>query len=258
MQKKEVQNSIIKSLFALVPFAGQPLNELFFDYRGRIKQERLNDFTLLLTDYFGSKTEAEFKNLNIIEFSDLFESVILRVAHTGSQQKHKRFRDILINYIEQPDRTIDHSETYLELVSTLNEQSIQILKFHEQFDQQFEDLDGKDNVLRHEMEQTEQKMREEKTIMERGHANNYSRFSIQATTLKMELQSVQKKIEEIGKYRTAEFYNLSDNNFLYLKQILLSRALLTDSGAGNMGYIAYKYMRITEFGKQFIGYLRED
>jgi len=99
LHSKEMAESIIKSLFALVPGAGQALNEAFYDYRGRVKQNRLNDFSALLIEYFQKHTEVNLTELNWLEFGDLFESVVLRVVRTGSRQKHARFRDILTNYI---------------------------------------------------------------------------------------------------------------------------------------------------------------
>ena len=76
--------------------------------------------------------------------------------------------------------------------------------------------------------------------------------------LTKELQAVQEKQKELGKFRKAEFYGLTDDEFLYLKQILLSRALLSEPGVGSVGHISYYYMRITYFGKQFINYIREE
>ena len=40
VDKNEITNSVIKSLFAAIPYAGQALSEML-DYRSKIKQNRL-------------------------------------------------------------------------------------------------------------------------------------------------------------------------------------------------------------------------
>lgn len=257
MDGKEIGNSFLKSLFSLIPYAGQPLNELFFEYRGRIKQNRLNAFTELISSCISNRTELDFNSLNEVEFSDLFESVIRRVVNTGSEQKYRRFRDILINYIEDPTLPLDHADTFLDLVSQLNEPSILILKYHEEHDQEFEQLDRKDSELTAAIEKEEQRIEKERESNRNRMVLIMERTNSDIDRLSRELRQVQEKIRQIAKYRQASTYNLSEEDFLSLKQILVSKALLTDSGAGFLGHIPYFHMRITEFGKQFILYIRE-
>ncbi len=81
------------------------------------------------------------ENLKTEEFSDLFEAVLRRVTQTKSKEKHKRFRDVLIHHIKNPDPDIDNSETYLDAITSLNEMSINILKEHQQFDNAYKIID---------------------------------------------------------------------------------------------------------------------
>ena len=258
MDAKETGISILKSVFSNIPIAGQFLSEILFEYRGRVKQNRLNEFTQLLADHFAEHQNLDFSTLNKVEFSDILEWVILRVVRTDSKEKHQRFRDILINYIEIPTQSIDHAETFLDLISSLNEPSIQILKYHDRHDQEFEKLDRQDGILRDTIEKTERRLEQQResqknimTILPRDPNDEIPK-------LKRELYGVEAQIEKLEKYRKASFYGLSEDDFLYLKQILVSKALLTDSGIGSIGHIPYFHMRITMFGKQFISYLKKN
>ena len=257
MDNKQVTESILKVVFASIPFAGQPLNELFYDFRGRVKQQRINDFTELLKQYFDGQTAIDYNEINIVEFGDLFESVILKVAHTGSKEKHKRFKEIIIGYIESSNPIIDHSDTFLELVNTLNEQSIQILRHHYLFDIEFQEKEDELNRNSSEIVRVADELESQRETKELGYANNYSAVEEQMKLLKNAKSEIETKLKVIGKYRTAEFYGLSKDDFLYLKQILASRALLTDLGVGSISHIPFQHMGITAFGRHFIDYIRE-
>ena len=45
-QGKELMISAVRSALGAVPFAGQALNEVFFEYRGRIKHHILDIFPI--------------------------------------------------------------------------------------------------------------------------------------------------------------------------------------------------------------------
>jgi lipoate-protein ligase A len=56
---------------------GSFLNEIVFDYRSRVKQNRLNEFIDLLSEEFSKRShdEVDFKKMESDEFGDLFESI---------------------------------------------------------------------------------------------------------------------------------------------------------------------------------------
>jgi hypothetical protein len=257
METKELANSVIKSLFATIPFAGQPLNEIFYDYRGRIKQNRLNEFSSLLSAYFKNQSPVDFSALNAVEFSDLFESVILRVAHTGSHEKHKRFRDILTGYLQHPQQSMEHSDTFLELVSVLTEPSILVLKYHYYHSQEFDRLDTLDKALEAQLRKADREIESEHSKKQLGGNHNLEQLEIDQKERISKLQSIQEEQKTLAKYKKADFYGLDGDDFLYLKQILASRALMTDSAVGTIGHIQFNNMRITTFGKKFITYIGE-
>lgn len=96
LDKKEVFNSMAKSVFSVIPFAGTAITELVFEYNGRIKQNRLNKFVEFLSEGFSNQNEVDIENIKTEHFNDVFEAVIKRVFTTKSGAKLKRFRDIII------------------------------------------------------------------------------------------------------------------------------------------------------------------
>lgn len=253
----QISESLIKTMFSLVPFGGQALNEVFYDLRGRIKQERLNDFSALLVEYFDKHGPFEYKSLNAVEFSDLFESVIYRVAHNGSIEKQHRFRDILVGYLENPDRDLDHSGTFLELISTLNEPSIGILKYYALYDHDWRQNEADSLIVGDQITKATNELDREKKLRDQGYANSTDAAANKVRELYQQMEQVEDEKQRLSIYTGAEFYHLSADNFLYLKQILISKALLTDHAVGSIGYQPFLDMRITVFGKQFITYIKE-
>jgi hypothetical protein len=258
MKKTDIQEaaiSLAKSLFSAVPFAGGALNEVFFDYRSRIKQDRLNSFTVLLTAFFLDNPDIDPQSLKTEEFSDLFESVIRRVLQTKSREKHIRFRDVLIRQIHRPHEDIEDAETCLDLISTLNELAIWILNEHLVFFEAFETIDPlRAKIL------ARTTVGQEKINKMPGNTENDQKEREKATAkLKADQQKVErynKQVTSLQGFRKAAYYNIQESEYLYYKQTLYAKGLLVDKGIGGMGDSKpFQWMWITEFGRKFIGFI---
>lgn len=120
--------SAAKSAIGAIPYIGALLNEVIFDHRGRIKQERCNRFIYELTQYMASINERDIdiEFLKSEDFSDLFESIMRRVIPNRSEEKMHRFKKILVKQMIAPSYS-DYTETFLDLVQRLNEKQIEIL-----------------------------------------------------------------------------------------------------------------------------------
>ncbi len=252
---KEIGISAIRSAFSAVPFAGQLLNEVAFEYRGRIKQNRLNKFTELLTDFFSQNQAIDLENLKTEDFSDLLESVLQRVVRTKSVEKMNRFKDILITKIQNPNIETDNAEIYLDLVYSLNEDEINILNNHQVFDKHFdkdkETLDG----LEHDLLLSKDSLEQEAKTKEKGYVNNYDRVAQDIQELQQTINDRKLKLKALQQFREPKFYALTSDQFLYYKQSLYSKGLLIDSGIGAIGVRPFQVMSITEFGKEFISFV---
>jgi len=134
--ERELGLAMLKSLFGQVPIIGWGLNEVIFDRRSRVKQDRVNRFSELLSEYMETVSEStiDLEYLKSNEFGDIFESVIHRIMQTDNEFKLKRFRDILIGNLITPNRS-EFTETFLDLTTRLNESQIQILERYARLEQ---------------------------------------------------------------------------------------------------------------------------
>ena len=124
---KESAISVAKIFLSTVPILGAYLNEELFDLPGRIKQNRLNHFTELLTDYItNSNITIDFSKIDKEDFADILESILTRVSKTKSEEKLKRFRDVLFHCLENNIWDIENTERFLDLISTITEYEVLI------------------------------------------------------------------------------------------------------------------------------------
>lgn len=257
--KNEEVTSLLKSFFGGIPYVGQTLNEAFFDYNTRVKQNRLNKFTELLHSFFGENPDINLETLKTEEFQYVFDNVIKRVVQTRSKEKLKRFRNILINHITKTSLEIDNTETYLTLISELSEIELTILMSHNKNNlgarkkvsakiSEYENLIAQINV----------RIRNIPLASDSTKVDFLKEFeNLEHTRKELEKKKNEetKSLEELDRYKKPEFYNVTQGDFLYSKQKLYSKGLMLDRGIGAMDYIPFQYMEITEFGKKFITFI---
>ncbi|SHJ27627.1 hypothetical protein SAMN02745146_2720 [Hymenobacter daecheongensis DSM 21074] len=254
---READVAVLRLAFNLVPYVGPVLNELVFDIRGRVKQDRLNKFTEMFAEYFIGKPEFDTDALRTEDFGDLFEAVINHVIQTKSEAKHIRYRDILIKKIENTLPDENNSARYLDLVSILNESEIAILDSHRVFDEHYKQDSELLESFRQQKTQLMSQYRDEFKLSIEGHANNKSQVKDNITLVEDGIVNLEAELLVYDVRREAHFYNISEKQFLYYKQNLYSKALLIDSATGgdSYGYTPFAAMGITEFGKEFLEFL---
>lgn len=255
IDKKEIGISIVKAAFSNIPFAGQLLTEVLFEYRGRIKQNRLNMFTEMLSQYFSENSGIVLENMRNEDFSDLLELVLRKVVDTKSEEKLRRFKDILVNSIVT-DIDYNNSERYLDLVSSLTETDIQILKRHELFDNRFEERFNHQRNNIEQLPKLEKLMQDEIKLKENGFANSWQIAVSNYNAVKNAIRTFEEQNKSVEIYRNAGFYSIENDEFLYSKQKLFSLGLLIDSGAGKFDYKPFHMMSITEFAKKFLEFIK--
>lgn len=253
IDKKEAGISALKTLFSTIPYAGSLLNEIFFDYRGRIKQNRLNNFTELLSDFFSLHPDIDLENLKSEDFIDLFELVIIKVANTKSLEKQKRFRDILTHRILYPRSSTDNAEIYLQLVAELNETAINILSQYQRFGIESEKI----NQQQRELDKRKQSLTNDYTNIINNPLNEQNQRQIeeQIADIDKQIEALNTYNESIQDFKKAEFYQITAGEFLYNKQMLSSKALLVDNGMSYFDIKPFQAMSITEFGDLFIRFI---
>ena len=250
MNKKEILTSTAKSLFSLIPYAGTAISELVFDYNGRIKQNRLNKFVEILAEGFTNNSEINIDNIQTENFNDLFEAVIKRVFTTKSELKLKRFKDILFKELINPTNDSEVKDIYLDLITNLSEEELYILYEHRHFDKIYNDELAEKNKIQEKLNLARENKKRETIVI------GESKFSQIIRTLEAELALINNKHAKFKPFRNSIYYNITEDKFLFYKQRLYSQALLIDSGIGGIGTKAFEIMSITEFGIEFINFIK--
>ncbi len=70
-------------------------------------------------------------------------------------------------------------------------------------------------------------------------------------------KEIQNRLQDFLKYRTSEFYKISQDEYLFFVQDLSAKSLLIDYGLGGIGVNPFDLMEITEYGKQFLEFTKE-
>lgn len=254
--QKELITSTLKTTISLIPIYGGIINEIVFEYSGRLKQKRLNQFTELLIDYINeSNIETNLDNIDKDDFTDVLESILLKVTRTKSLDKLKHYRDLLFHCIETKTWDIENTERFLDLIYNLKEYEIIILNNHLNFDDQYDSLIQTLEEKIEERYSLENILKNESTLKEDGFANNYDRYLKEIEIINNEIKKMESYKLQLSKNREAYFYNLNEEEFLYSKQKLYSLGLLIDSGIGAIDVEPFEIMSITSFGKRFINFI---
>jgi hypothetical protein len=254
---KEGGVSAIKIVTSYLPL-GNVFNELFFEFRGRIQQKRLNIFVEEFQEFINQGGSLTVKNIFTERFSDLFELVVKNVVSTSSEEKIKHFRNVLINQINNPESNMEDGSTYVELISSLSEKEINILSCHRYFDEEYSRLYNSIQSIKNEKWQLENQLRKEEKADKQGFANNSSKVQTAIANLENTISSFETKQEELMKYNTCEFYKIDEMKFIFYKQRLFSKGLLIELNPGPpMYHVPFQHMRITDFGKEFLNFIME-
>lgn len=95
---REYSLGVLKGILGAVPYIGSLLNEVLFEARSRLKQQRIEAFFGELADGVNrldeNKIDREY--LRSEEFSDLLEDVSFRVTQTRDERKREYFKTILL------------------------------------------------------------------------------------------------------------------------------------------------------------------
>ena len=248
INKKELLISSIKSIFGTIPVAGTALTEVFFEYSSSVKQKRLNKFVELLSDYFTKSSDVSVKNIKTEDFSDLFEAVLKRVVTTKSFQKLTRFRDILVKEMGNLTEETELIDLYLDLITTLSEEELIILEKHKYFDQSFDNERGRLSDLNDKYRIALKNQKNEAVIF------GQSKYENECLRLKNEIEKIENKHKPILIFKNANYYGIEESKFYFYKQRLSSKGLLVDYG--RIGAAPFNIMYITEFGKEFINFIK--
>jgi len=259
--------STFKGLIGAVPFAGTALNELLFEARGRLKQNRINDFIKTFSEYLESLNENDLSldQLNKDEFGDLFENLILKVAKTSSKAKLEAFKNLLVNQLIEP-RKLDFTEIIIDVIGDLVDKQIIILDSYYYHSSIY--VEKKKELRKYEKKHytiSEDNVKPSKNFM-MAVKKKYKTANIMENQAKriyaeklrndlsVKINRLNKFLKEYDKYFSWAFYNLDYSEFVYLKHSLVNKGLLIDKGLSD-NFETLELLEITEFGKELIRFI---
>ena len=76
--KEEISKTATKVLFGIIPYIGDALDEVVFEHRSRIKQNRINQFVESFKEFYKSLNIKQVKidDIKSEEFGDVFEAIL--------------------------------------------------------------------------------------------------------------------------------------------------------------------------------------
>ena len=133
MAKKEIIKefglSTLKGTIGAVPFAGTFLNEVLFEARSRLKQERINSFVEDFCNYvsINIKEDLQTDNLNPEKVGDILEEILISVSKTSANHKKEIFKKILLNQLTSDEVDFDETLYFINITNELSILQFQIL-----------------------------------------------------------------------------------------------------------------------------------
>jgi len=253
---KESGIGVMKSLITIIPFVGGLLNESLFEIRGRVKQNRINNFLQDLSDFMAGQENfvANTDRLKSEEFSDLFENVLSKVAKTRSTVKAKLFKQILLGQIMTSDPA-DTAELYLDIIDGLKEKQILILDgLNQAFGTNHNSLEFQ--VLKFTKELRDLDREQESRNARFDNFDNESfAASSQKSELKRKIEGLKGTAKTFKKFYAAKTYGIEPWEFLYLVQDLYSKGLLIDVGT-QFSAEPFEIIEITQMGMDIVKFLK--
>ena len=130
-EKREIVIGIMKGTIGAIPVAGNLLNEVLFDIRGRIKQQRFSEFVGELSSRI-EKLEKNDINDTLIrseEFGDLLESVLHEITKKKMHQNLSILADVTIKSMGD-SRILQHPmiNSFLEVIASLTSSELLVIQ----------------------------------------------------------------------------------------------------------------------------------
>lgn len=229
----------LKILIQSIPYIGTPLNEILFEHRGKIKQDRLNKFLQNLKDYFDTVSEAPINEayVNSEEFGDIFESIIEKVATTQNEEKLKRFKQILLKQIEIPEKR-EYIESFLDIISKITDKQFEILIKQNDYANEYVSLRDRIDGIN---------ISDDNPDGFAYHLNSHERQEL-----------ISKRENLFQEFQLSKNYDLEKSEYTFLIQDLISKSLLYDAGVGRFDVKPFEIVLITDYGSSFVKYISEN
>lgn len=265
-EKKEIAIeggiSTLKGLIGAIPFAGTAINEAVFEARGRIKQNRVNNFIEGFAEFLGqfSEDEIQLGQIGKKEFGDFFEELINKVSKTHSKLKIKAFQNLLANQLIEPQE-IQYAELLLDIAGNLQEKQIPILRgFSDNYASPYTEYSGKLIQEEKKLKQFEDDLKAEYWKLDSAEDAHFveeiGELERKIKEQKKYISKTKEQIEETEAPFKASTYDCKTYEFFYLVQDLSNKGLIVDMSS-KYGSEPFDLVEITQLGIDLIEFLKE-
>ncbi len=258
VDKGEAGVSIIKSLLSAVPYVGTALDEVFFEYRGRIKQKRIEKFIEIFAELVGSIKQEQF-NLDSIkseDFSDFFEALLIQVSKTSSEKKLERFKQLLLKELIDPS-PVDYAELYLQILSGLHEKQIIMLSDYDDVrGSEYNSAVGERNITEAEVTRIEKQLeiayRAVTDTTPAEEDQNIQNLLGLKQDMERRFKWLDEKVSDLSVEYASVEYGMDTEERMYFIQDLCSKGLLRDIGMEYPGTASGVLVEITQLGSDLV------
>lgn len=129
--KQEVVVGVIKGSVGAIPVVGSLLNEVLFDIRGRVKQDRFNQLVKEIEERLSKieKSKVSERLIKSEEFGDIFEKIIKESTNKKLEENLKILAGIAVECMTEIE-VLEHPLLFqiIDAVASLNLSELQILK----------------------------------------------------------------------------------------------------------------------------------
>jgi len=249
---------VLKAVLSNIPVIGTLLNESLFEVRARVKQDRLNHFTTLLSQVIlEADPSLDLCSAVVSErVADLTEEVFARAMKTSAKERQARLARVLIHGIGSNIKP-DFEDQFMDLILELSETQIHILNVHAQFPSTVNESFLKYGTLMAEIHERSKGRSKEQEYKSKGWANNSDRVEAEVRLLEKKAREMERRRSESMKVRGEEYYGLDKPTYEALTYALIGRGLLMDIGVVNGEFKAGEILSLTSYGKRFLEFIKE-
>ncbi len=259
INKKELGIGLLKGFIGVIPSVGTLLNEVLFDTRARIKQERLNSFIIEFGEFIKNKLEfvGDLNEFDQENFSDVFEEILISVTKTNARHKINIFKKILLKQFDTSEKSSDDTLRYINLTNSITLFQFNILT-------NFNSLSDKVQMFRvniveaeNDVAETQMMLQKEIRLGSKGFANNSSLYEERIKASQQSIKSKRKAVNENINPSDHNLYNLGQENFIIEIHDLIGKGLLQDLSLETVYISPLELFKITRLGRKYMEYVQD-
>ena len=254
---KQYGISTLKGLIGAIPYAGSLLNEVIFEARSRIKQERVSNFIEEFGNYVSQKCDANVKlhELNSEQIGDVFEEILISVSKTSAEHKKEIFKKILLNQLTSNQIGTDETIRFINITNELTHVQYKILLAFNSVS---------DNVLKYkvqilQLEEEGRQLKDELTSLQEKEMSNGKtgdKLKLRIKQIPKLIRSKRKALQD-GPINPNVHATFDITREIYIVEIqdLIVKGLLFDFALKTKVIDPYVHFGITSFGRNFMKYI---